>query len=108
MTVIIDLRTLRQSRQLTQEALALQLGISRQSVIQIEHGRFLPSLELLERLSAVFALTFDELVGRESRVQYLEDDEQLLVEVALPARTRRELIETRIEPHKVVVRIPKA
>ena len=55
------LKNLREERRLTQEELAGQLGISRQSIISVEHGKCLPSLPLALRISRIFDLPFEQL-----------------------------------------------
>ncbi|HSD66457.1 MAG TPA: helix-turn-helix transcriptional regulator [Vicinamibacteria bacterium] len=54
-------RDYRQRRGLTQEDLARATGVSRQSIISIERGRYVPSLALALKLARVFACTTDEL-----------------------------------------------
>jgi len=46
---------------MTQQELADAAGVSRQSVISIERGRYVPSLQLALRLSAIFECSTDEL-----------------------------------------------
>ncbi len=46
---------------LTQQDLALQVGVSRQTIISIERGRFDPSLPLAFALAARFHCTIEEL-----------------------------------------------
>ena len=41
--------------------LAEQLGVSRQTVISIERGRFDPSLPLAFRIAALFGVRIDEI-----------------------------------------------
>jgi putative transcriptional regulator len=48
------IEALRRSRNLTQEALARKVAVSRQTIIAIEKGKFSPSLPLAFRLAAVF------------------------------------------------------
>ena len=55
------LKNLREEKRLTQEELADQLGISRQSIISVEHGKCLPSLPLALRISRIFDLPFEQL-----------------------------------------------
>lgn len=51
------LRTLRQAHAaMSQEQLAEAVGVTRQTVIAIEAGRYAPSLELAMRLARVFGL----------------------------------------------------
>jgi len=51
----------------TQEELAQRVGVSRQSIISIERGRYIPSLPLALRFARVFDCTADDLFA-------LEDD----------------------------------
>jgi len=46
---------------LTQAELAETLDVSRQTVISIENGRYLPSLPLAFRLAGVFGVPLEEL-----------------------------------------------
>ena len=48
------LKETRRSLKITQEELAEQLGISRQSIISVEKGKCLPSLPLALRLAEIF------------------------------------------------------
>jgi putative transcriptional regulator len=54
-------RDYRLRRGLTQEDLARAAGVSRQSIISIERGRYVPSLALALTLARIFACTTDEL-----------------------------------------------
>ena len=56
-----QLRDLRIEAGLTQEVLAEKIGVSRQSVISIERGRFLPSIETALRLAAALDTTVETL-----------------------------------------------
>ena len=47
--------------ELSQEALARQVGVTRQTIIAIEGGRYAPSLELAMRLARSFGLGVDEV-----------------------------------------------
>jgi putative transcriptional regulator len=55
------LREFREERGLTQERLAELVGLSRQSIISIERGRFLPSVETALRLSAALDVPLESL-----------------------------------------------
>ena len=48
-------------RELSQVELSAALGVSRQTVISIENGRYLPSLPLAFRIARFFDLTVDKL-----------------------------------------------
>lgn len=52
---------LRAQRGWTQADLAAQLGVSRQTVISIERGKYDPSLPLAFRISAVFGEPIEAL-----------------------------------------------
>lgn len=54
------LRELRRERDLSQEDLAEALGVSRQSIIALEQGRYLPSLPIAVSLCRFFDLAFEE------------------------------------------------
>jgi len=55
------LRDLRNRLNLRQEDLAEKAGVSRQTIISIESGRYNPSLELAYKLASVFGLTIEEV-----------------------------------------------
>lgn len=55
---IVDLRKV---RGWSQQALADELGVSRQTVISIEKGRFDPSLPLAFDIARTFGLTIEEV-----------------------------------------------
>ena len=48
-------------RELSQVELAAELGVSRQTVISVENGRYLPSLPLAFRIARFFALPIDKM-----------------------------------------------
>lgn len=50
-----------------QEDLADKTGVSRQTIISIENGRYNPSLELAHRLARIFGLTIEEVFIFEER-----------------------------------------
>jgi len=53
-------------RNLTQEALADQLGVTRQTILAIEKGKYDPSLELAFRISRLFGVSIDKMFFFES------------------------------------------
>ena len=55
------LRDLRKARAWTQEDLAIELDVSRQTINAIEAGRYDPSLPLAFRMARLFDLTIEEL-----------------------------------------------
>jgi putative transcriptional regulator len=54
-------KDLRVAAGLRQEDLAESTGVSRQTIISIERGRYNPSLELAWRLSQTLGVTIEEL-----------------------------------------------
>lgn len=56
-----DLPRMRAERGLSQAALASALGVSRQTIISIEGGRYDPSLPLAIRLARHFDATVEDL-----------------------------------------------
>ena len=47
--------------EMTQQALAEQVGVTRQTVIAIEHGKYSPSLEVAFRMAAAFDVPIEEV-----------------------------------------------
>lgn len=58
-------REQRTRREISQAELASVLGVSRQTVISIESGQYLPSLPLAFMIARFFGLTVDKMFGRE-------------------------------------------
>jgi putative transcriptional regulator len=56
-----DVRELRTRQGLSQEELARALDVSRQTIISIEKGRFIPSLPLAMALARYFDQTVEEV-----------------------------------------------
>lgn len=55
------LAELRKTHNISQEALATILGVSRQTIISIEKGRFDPSLPLAFAIAREFNLTIEKI-----------------------------------------------
>lgn len=60
------LKVLRAERDWSQQDLAAQLGVSRQSVNAIETGKYDPSLPLAFRIAALFAMPIEDIFVPES------------------------------------------
>ena len=54
-------KDLRVAASLRQEDLAERAGVSRQTIISVERGRYNPSLELAWKLSLMLGVTIEEL-----------------------------------------------
>ena len=64
-----DIRRLRfANAEMTQAELADRIGVTRQTIIAIEQGRYSPSLEMAFQIARVFDVPLDEVFG------YLESD----------------------------------
>ncbi|NJF24729.1 helix-turn-helix transcriptional regulator [Thermococcus sp. Bubb.Bath] len=55
------LRELREERGLTQEELAKALGVTRQTIIAIERGKYDPSLKLAFKIARFFGKSIEEV-----------------------------------------------
>lgn len=56
-----ELRVCRARRNISQGELATAVGVSRQTIISIEKGRYDPSLELAFRLANYFEVSIEDL-----------------------------------------------
>ena len=54
MTFALTLRTIRKHRKMTQAEAASKVGITREHLCYIENGKRDPSMELLEKLAALY------------------------------------------------------
>ncbi len=54
--------------EMTQQGLAERIGVTRQTVIAIEQGKYSPSLEVAFRIAAVFGVPLDEVFQYEPPV----------------------------------------
>jgi len=55
--------------EMTQEALATRVGVSRQTIIALEAGKYVPSLVLALRIARVFGVTVEEVFQYEACVK---------------------------------------
>lgn len=63
-TITNNIRTLRFfAGEMTQQQLAEKAGVSRQTVIAVEAGKYSPSLELAFRIAQVFGVAIGEVFG---------------------------------------------
>jgi putative transcriptional regulator len=59
-----DIRRLRFAHEeMTQAELAERVGVTRQTIIAIEQGRYSPSLEMAFQIARVFGVQLDEVFG---------------------------------------------
>jgi putative transcriptional regulator len=60
--IVNQVRRLRfEHDEMTQQALAARIGCTRQTVIMLEQGRYVPSLALALRIAQVFGRPVDEI-----------------------------------------------
>jgi putative transcriptional regulator len=62
-----DLRELRNARGLSQEELAQALDVTRQTIISIERGRYVPSLGLALKIGRHFGKPVEQIFREESK-----------------------------------------
>ena len=55
------IKVLRAERNMTQEELAIEVQVSRQTINAIEKGKFDPSLPLAFKISRLFQLTIEDI-----------------------------------------------
>ena len=68
-------RELRMGRGLTQEEIAVRVGVSRQTIISIELGRYNPSIVLAYKLARAFDQSIEEVFFYEPETDTEEDHE---------------------------------
>ena len=56
-----NLRVLRAMKNITQEDLASSLGVTRQTILAIENGKYNPSLELAFKMAKYFETTIEKI-----------------------------------------------
>lgn len=62
----MSIKTVRESKNLTQQYIANELGISRTSVAMWETGEAMPRADKLPELARILGCTIDELFAEES------------------------------------------
>jgi len=55
------IKVYRAMHDMTQEALAQQIGVTRQTILAIEKGKYDPSLELAFKTATFFGVTIEEI-----------------------------------------------
>lgn len=56
-----NIEILRKSKGMTQKALAATVGVSRQTIISLENGKYSPSIELAFKLARLFEKSIEDL-----------------------------------------------
>lgn len=65
------IRVLRAERRWSQAELAARVGVSRNSIVSIENGRFVPSLSLAFAIAEAFDSRIEDVFEREPQVRDL-------------------------------------
>jgi putative transcriptional regulator len=63
------------ANEMTQQELADKTGVTRQTVVAIENGKYFPSLELAFRMAYIFKVTLDEVFS------YHSEDDPVLAKI---------------------------
>jgi len=92
------LKDLRKKQHLSQEELAEALGISRQSVIALEQGKYLPSLPLVINMCKFFHSPLESIfefeMEIESEIDNIIDEQKNIINVDRPIRLPSQNIES--------------
>lgn len=59
--IITNLKSVRESRAMTQQELADRIGMRRETILHLENNRYNPSLEMALKIAQVFDLRVEEL-----------------------------------------------
>ena len=59
--IVTNLKSVRESRSMTQQELADRIGIRRETILHLENNRYNPSLEMALKIAQVFDLRVEEL-----------------------------------------------
>jgi transcriptional regulator with XRE-family HTH domain len=70
------LQQLRKEKNLTQEALAQRLFVSRATISKWESGRGYPSIDSLKAISQLFDISIDDLLSNEELIRFAEEDKK--------------------------------
>ena len=60
--------------EMTQQALAEAVGVTRQTIIAIEKGSFNPSIKLALKIAAIFGVTVEEIFQLEEKERPLNSE----------------------------------
>jgi putative transcriptional regulator len=68
------IKVFRAMHDLTQEDLAQAIGVTRQTILAIEKGKYVPSLDLAFRIALHFGVTIEEVFQYEDEVRTIDID----------------------------------
>lgn len=117
LVIKVRVKELRKQKDMTQEMLADVLGVSRQSVIALEGGKYLPSLPIAMLLAELFAMPMQEificddidlvparnlLPAHYPPMNLKHEDGNLILEAAVPGYNKSE-VDVEVEPEGVTI-----
>ena len=68
------IKVFRAMHDLTQEDLARAIGVTRQTILAIEKGKYVPSLDLAFKIARYFNVTLEETFTYEEEVRMIDVD----------------------------------
>ena len=72
------IRELREARKMSQVRLSIELEVSQETISSYESGKHYPSYATLEKMSDIFGVSIDYLMGRSEAEKSLSQIEKLL------------------------------
>ena len=73
------LRNLRKSKNMSQDELAIKVGVSKSSISCYEKGTRTPSIETLIDFMSLFGVTSDYLIGSDNLIKTFNDEENEII-----------------------------
>ena len=71
--IITNLKSVRETRGMTQQELADRIGMRRETILHLENNRYNPSLEMALKIAQVFELRVEELFQLKDKEDNYED-----------------------------------
>jgi putative transcriptional regulator len=68
------IKVFRAMHDMTQEDLAQTIGVTRQTILAIEKGKYVPSLDLAFRIARHFNVNIEEVFTYDEEVRFVEVD----------------------------------
>lgn len=109
---------------LTQDELARELGVTRQTIIALEKEKYAPSMEVAMGIGEIFRLPIEQIfqdLERELdswvspainpstplRTSIREEEKEIIVEVSLPQRINPKKVKAELKEGVLTIRLPK-
>ena len=91
------LKKLRQEKRLTQEELAIKINSSRSNIANYENNNNMPSVEILNRLSEIFDVSVDYLLGKSETIKLSDEDIAFIKSIKQLDETNKMIIRNTME-----------